>query len=213
MCAVTMNIFGRVGVRSVRDVRGLLGSRQRGEEPGGRPLALSLAVEGSRAPQRAPCAEGLFLPCLLRALHPWRKSVTAPWTRRPAPLPPSALTALGLCGPTCHWSTRGAPSPRRGPSQALGAGTLTLGGRSHTSRTTQSRPLRNPSLCPPPAASRCTHAALTPLPAEAARVTPALHSARGCCYLVPLPWPRDACLAAYPTFKGIPRKLRVLMLL
>ena len=29
----------------------------------------------------------------------------------------------------------------------------------------------------------------------------------------PSPWPRDACLAAYPTFKGIPRKLRVLMLL
>ena len=134
------------------------------------------------------------------------------------PLPAQAAASLaeagrpfGLRGPrpaplrlsphSGHWSTSGTLSPGRGPSQALGAGR----------RPTQSRPLRNPSLCSPPprpAASRRSH----PL-AEAARSPRPFTLLAVAVISSPSPWPRDACLAAYPAFKGIPRQLMVLMLL
>lgn len=180
-------------------VRGLLGSRQRGEEPGGRPLALSPAVEGSRGP-----AAGSLRGGPLSALPAQGAASSAEKCDGPLDSAAGASAALRARPLRPHVSLE----HTRGALSAAGSLPDPRGGRSHTLRITQSRPLRSPSLCPSP----LPPAALPP-PAAAARVTPALHSARGCCHLTPSPWPRDACLAAYPTFKGIPRKLSVLMLL
>ena len=109
-----MNIFGRVGGRTVSEtVRGLPGRRQQGEEPGGRPLTLSPAVWREAGPHpELPARRACFSPacsgrCVLGG------SGTAPWT----PLAP-----LRLSPHSGHRSTSGALSPGRGPSQSLGAG-------------------------------------------------------------------------------------------
>lgn len=165
-----MNICGRVGGRTVSEtVRGLPGRWQRGEEPGGRPLALSPAVWREAGPHRElPARRACFSPacsgrCVLSG------SGTAPWTPRPAARASAALTALGsLEHKRNALSGAGSlPGPRgRAPAHAV-------------SPPPQSLPLLP---APPPG---CLPAQSPP--GRGCPVTPALHSARGCCHLVPLP--------------------------
>ena len=166
-----MNIFGRVGGRTVSEtVRGLPGRRQQGEEPGGRPLTLSPAVWREAGPHpELPARRACFSPaCSGRCVL--GESGTAPWT----PLAP-----LRLSPHSGHRSTSGALSPGRGPSQSLGAGRSHLQAHAVSSAIPPSapRPLRTPPRLP--------RGAVTPR--RGCPVTPALHSARGCCHLVPLP--------------------------
>lgn len=120
-------------------VRGLLGRRRRGRGAWGPPSRTlpCAAVSSLRGgPRFSPACSGAA------ALA----EVTAPWTPRPAPLPPSASAARRVTGAHAECLLRAGVPPS--PPRTLGAG------RSHTAWPTQSRPLRNPSL-----------------PAEAARVT------------------------------------------
>lgn len=149
----------------------------------------SLGAALSHAPLRRrelPARRASFLPCLLG-----RCGLSE--SDGPLDSAAGASAALRLCGPTGHWSTRGVPSPGRGPPLPAPDAR-----RSHTAWPTQSRPLRNPSL-----------------PAEAARVTlPRLPGSLCSWLLSPHPPPPGPLPSRIPHLeRQIPRRLMVLMLL
>lgn len=183
-------------------VRGLPGRRQQGEEPGGRPLTLSPAVWREAGPHRELPARRAVFPL------PAQAAASLAEVGRPLGL------RWRLCG-SHRTRVTGAQAERflRGgvPPGPRGRALSHLQAHAVSSAIPPSapRPLRTPPRLP--------RGAVTPR--RGCPVTPALHSARPFTLLAvavissPSPWPRDACLAAYPAFKGIPRQLTVLMLL